>query len=498
MMDTYKRTSILLTFSMLLASCGKPNFEAPELKTESPYLCSTVNDFVLINEMTQAQKIADMSINSMNREYVGESYIEKFQDKYLKNIEYRFGYYKVFFNACEANASKGINEVAPMSLTKLYHEISKNGSMATCQSFNDNLLSYKEIMRSLSNPSREPYMEYISSIKKVQNDADFGDLYIEENLKNECEDNPVARIQDVVAQITRPIAKSIREKEAEVVRKQEHEEQLRQAKIEEAKYRENVELYSEGLFKTGEASCSRFIKQYDISVVAKAKSKSDFDSVTAGIKETLHKVADELPPAQKPLFNNIISTQPLSLAEQVFNKCRYSHYDLKGSLLKVNLLNRQADSVELELDKFYKERMDAASLKAMDQYKLCKSYNFKNALCFKDANSYYSYFVLQHEIKALEKSKTSIVRKINIGVSKNEVFDEVENCRKLAFREKRLSAEELNKYEREVCVSKAKQERLDSYNEKLKLLKADLNNALSHMESIEEQAISKPQSVSYH
>jgi len=251
--------------------------------------------------------------------------------------------------------------------------------------------------------------------------------------------------------------------------------------------------FSRSIFKTGKGSCNRFIEQYEVALTAEDKNESEFKSVSNGMQATLIEVAKGLLPYQQKVFDSLILNSPNLLAEEVFNKCRYGHDNLLGSLMKVDDIFYHKSHIEIELEGFRlaEDLNSNAVFKAMEQYESCKKRNFSEGICFDSAESYYKYFLTKTEIENRTKWKRGLEYKIEQGISKNSVFEEVEDCRNKASAEMKLRISELNKYEEEVCFVEAKNKKLSALKERLKLMEDGLEKAKILMSELENQAISK-------
>ncbi|MBB1410576.1 hypothetical protein [Pseudoalteromonas sp. SG44-17] len=416
--------------TLLLVGCGQSDIEAPPLQTESPYLCSSINDLRIMNEPRKAQKIAEISLSIMDKEYVGDSLIEEFHKLQLKKHDYKYYFYQTFFKFCESNASLGVNEAASLSLTKLYENISYKAGMATCRSVNEGILDYEDILEEIKNPTVMFSGVFVPSIKRVQKDPNYGNDFIQNNLADECEKKPAVRIWDMLGHITKPIAKKLWDKDQSALRAKKREEQKALEMEQEVAYQEDVMKFSKSLFETGGATCERFMDQYYVALISENKSEVDFDSVLGGMKVTLAEVAKGLFPYQKPTFDSILATNPKSLMEEVFNTCRYQRFNLLGSLRKISKIDSLKDPIEIELENLYREKNDASSMKAWDQYKMCRARNFKETVCFNESNSYYLYYLTESKIKDLRRQLVHLQNRINRRVPSDEMNTELRSLEK--------------------------------------------------------------------
>jgi|GEM_PF-5141397 len=208
------KTLTVLTLVLLpLTGCGRSDIEAPFIETESPYLCSTVNDLIVTGEQRQAKKIMGMSLSIMSREYGNDSVIERFSNSHLRKSSYKRMFEKIFYRICESNSSLGINDAATLSLTEVYQNISNVAGLATCKSFNNGTFSFDDILTELLNPTVGISIRYLSTTKMVLKDKNYGTDFIEDSLVKGCKEQPESIIVDVAVKPLSDAGWDILEKE---------------------------------------------------------------------------------------------------------------------------------------------------------------------------------------------------------------------------------------------------------------------------------------------
>ena len=410
----------LLTLALLsLIGCGRSEIEAPNLETESPYLCSTVNDLVVVGEQRQADRVMEMSLSIMSREYGKDSLIERFYNSHLTKNPYKRIFRSNFYRVCESSASLGINDAATLSLTQLYQDISNDAGLATCNSFNNGMLSFDDIMSELLNPTVGKSNQYLSTTKMVLKDSDYGSNYIENNLVKGCEEQPESIIVDVAVKPLSDAGWAIVEKQADKEKLKKEEENIAREKQRVTQFNMKVREFSKSIFFTGEASCARFSTQN--STLVSAENGADISKLREGVRATLTELAKGLLPYQKLVFDSLIESDVDSLSQSVARICNEKDYSLLGSLMRVGKIYNEKGAIENDLISIKNTKRDDASYKSLRQFRLCKANNFYNALCFDEANTYYSYYLIESEIEKLTKSKRLINSKITGESNQNKV-----------------------------------------------------------------------------
>ena len=327
-----------------------------------------------------------------------------------------------FFNICESNASLGVNEAATQSLSRLYIKVSDIAGLASCSALNDGTLSFDDVLTELSNPTVGKSNQYLGATKAVLKENKYGADYIEENLSLRCEEQPDYSILDVAREPIVIAAKDIWEKERILREKKRDDEKKAREKDEIAKFRKSVDEYSESIFSTGEASCARFSKQN--STLVYAEKSADISKLREGIRATLTTLAEGLLPYQKLVFDSLMENDVDSLAQSVARICNERDYSLLGSLMTVRKIYNEKGAIENNLIAIKNTKRDDASYKALRQFRRCKANNFYNALCFDEANTYYSYYLIESKIEKLTKSKVLINSKITGESNRNKVNHE--------------------------------------------------------------------------
>lgn len=419
---TFKASITLTLSTLLLFGCGRSDYDAPPLQAESPYLCSTVNDLIVMNEQRQAENIIGMSLSIMSREYGDESSIERFYKLHLKGYTYKVMFNDLFFNICESNASLGVNEAATQSLSQLYLKVSDIAGLATCSALNDGTLSFDDVLTELSNPTVGKSNQYLGATRVVLKESEYGADYIEENLFLGCEEQPDYRVVDVAREPIVIAAKDILEKERKLREKKRDDEKKAREKAEIAKFRKNVDEYSESIFSTGEASCDRLRDQF--YTFTDAKEESDKEDLRDGLKASLVEISKELLPYQKSVFDSIVEEELEEIAASVLRTCFHKQYDLRSSLMSVRDIYNAKGPIEEELIAINNSKRDSASTKALNQFQLCRINNFKDALCFSEADLFYSYFLIESEMKQLEISQERLNSKIRMESGRRKVNQE--------------------------------------------------------------------------
>ena len=284
------------------------------------------------------------------------------------------------------------------------------------------MLSFDDVLTELSNPTLGKSNQYLGATRAVLKESKYGADYIEENLYLGCEEQPDYRVLDVAREPIAIAAKDIWEKERLLREKKRDDEKKAREKAEIAKFRKNVDEYSESIFSTGEASCKRFREQF--YTFTEAKEESDKEDLRDGLEATLVEVSKELLQYQKSVFDSIVEEELEEIAYSVANTCFYKQYDLRSSLMRVRDIYSVKGPIETELIAIKSSKKDPASIKALNQFERCRRNNFKDALCFTEADLFYSYFFIESEMKQLKISQERLNRKIRIESGRRKADQE--------------------------------------------------------------------------
>ncbi|AWH87877.1 hypothetical protein [Limnobaculum parvum] len=306
----------------LLQACGDAgsDTELPTIKAKSAYTCSQYNEYRIHGDKRSQSNIKNATIQQLDAIYTGNTLIEKYyQSLFSRNrqvnlnnmkddIIYDMALDKKIDDICLNSTDSNLTDAITSAINKLYVEMSNQPQLATCQSYIENKISYKDI---LVKATEEKYYRIINPANKITHTQGYGEEFIETKLKESCSKSPQKRLWTIAEWV-------VSSYEFEISKKEDAQQKQEQEK---ARLKFELETYGVSLFKTGNADCRDYQTQYE-----KSQQPGEHQAqYKAALLSTLTDAGELLTPRQRVVFDKLLADNPEGFAAALLEATRSGH-----------------------------------------------------------------------------------------------------------------------------------------------------------------------------